>query len=291
MDEAGRNMRLIIVSGLSGSGKSVALNVLEDLGYFCIDNIPVALVQSFVKEILPRKDPAYDFVALGLDARNVPDLVELPQLIRELRNSGIACELMFLQADDDVLLSRFSETRRKHPLTGKQVGLVEAVAAEKELLSPIVDMADLIVDTSQTTVYDLRDQIRDRVAGRKADSLSILVESFGYKHGLPAEADFVFDVRCLPNPYWEPSLRPLCGKDEAVRAFLESKPVVGAMIQDIVTFLDHWIPHYQSFQRPYLTIAIGCTGGQHRSVYIAENVAAKLGERYGPIPTQHHELR
>lgn len=283
-------MRLIIVSGLSGSGKSVALNALEDLGYFCIDNIPVALVHSFVKEILPRQDPAYDFVALGLDARNVPDLVQLPELIRGLRSGGIACELVFLQADDDVLLSRFSETRRKHPLTGKEIGLVEAIATETELLSPIVDMADLILDTSKTNVYDLRDQVRDRVGGRKADSLSILVESFGYKHGLPAEADFVFDVRCLPNPYWEPSLRHLCGKDEPVKAFLEATPVVRKMIDDITAFLDRWIPYYQNFQRPYLTIAIGCTGGQHRSVFIAEAVAAKLTERHGPIQTRHHEL-
>ena len=284
-------MRLIIVSGLSGSGKSVALNVLEDLGYYCIDNIPVALAQSFIDEILPRNDPAYDFVALGLDARNVPDLVDLPHLIRRLRSNDIACELVFLQADDDVLLSRFSETRRKHPLTGKQLDLVQAVKTEKELLSPIVDMADLIIDTSTTSVYDLRDQIRDRVGGREPDSLSILVESFGYKHGLPAEADFVFDVRCLPNPYWEPSLRPLCGKDEPVRAFLRGDPAVEQMIDDIVAFLNRWIPFYQNFQRPYLTVAIGCTGGQHRSVYVVETVAARLSEVHGEIKTSHHELR
>jgi len=284
-------MRLIIVSGLSGSGKSVALNVLEDLGYYCIDNIPVALAQSFVDEILPRNDPAYDFVALGLDARNVPDLVDLPQLIRRLRGNGIACELVFLQAADDVLLSRFSETRRKHPLTGKQLDLVQAVKTEKELLSPIVDMADLIIDTSTTSVYDLRDQIRDRIGGRGADSLSILIESFGYKHGLPPEADFVFDVRCLPNPYWEPSLRHLCGKDEPVRAFLRGNAAVMQMIDDIVAFLDRWIPFYQNFQRPYLTVAIGCTGGQHRSVYVAEEVAARLTATHGEIKTSHHELR
>jgi len=284
-------MRLIIVSGLSGSGKSVALHVLEDLGYYCIDNIPVSLVQSLVKEILPRKDPVYDFVALGLDARNVPDLAELPPLIKELRGSGLACEVVFLQADDDVLLSRFSETRRKHPLTGKELGLAEAVAAERELLSPIVDMADLIVDTSKTTVYDLRDLIRDRIGGRSADNLSILIESFGYKHGLPAEADFVFDVRCLPNPYWEPSLRHLCGKDQPVKDFFDAAPEVHKMVDDIVAFLIEWIPYYKNFQRPYLTIAIGCTGGQHRSVYIAEAVAERLAEEHGRIPTRHHELR
>ncbi len=283
-------MRLIIVSGLSGSGKSVALNVLEDLGYYCIDNIPVSLVQSFTREILPRKDPAYEFVALGLDARNVPDLAELPPLIRDVRKSGIDCELVFLHADDDVLLTRFSETRRKHPLTGEKLGLVEAVAAERKLLSPIIDMADLIVDTSETTVYDLRDLVRDRVGGRDADSLSILIESFGYKHGLPAEADFVFDVRCLPNPYWEPSLRHLCGKDEPIKQFFEAAPDVEKMIEDITGFLDQWIPYYQNFQRPYLTIAIGCTGGQHRSVYIADRVAERLDGKHAPIQTRHHEL-
>jgi len=284
-------MRLIIVSGLSGSGKSVALNALEDLGYYCIDNIPVALVKAFAKEILASNDRAYEFVALGLDARNVPDLGELPALIRELRESGISCELVFLQAVDDVLLSRFSETRRKHPLTGNELGLVDAVAAERALLSPIVDMADLIVDTSKTTVYDLRDQIRERVGSRDAPKLSILVESFGYKHGLPREADFVFDVRCLPNPYWEPALRHLCGKDEPVQRFLENEPSVTAMIDDIVAFLDRWIPYYQNFQRPYLTVAIGCTGGQHRSVYIAEQVGVKLADKHGKIKTSHHELR
>ncbi len=284
-------MRLIIVSGLSGSGKSVALNVLEDLGYYCIDNIPVALAKAFVDEILPRNDPAYDLVALGLDARNVPDLAELPQLIRQLRRDGVACELIFLQADDDVLLSRFSETRRKHPLTGKQVDLVQAVSTEKELLSPVVDMADLIIDTSATSVYDLRDQILDRIGGRAPNDLSILIESFGYKHGLPAEADFIFDVRCLPNPYWEPALRRLCGTDEPVKEFLRGTPAVEQMIDDIVAFLDRWIPYYQNFQRPYLTVAIGCTGGQHRSVYVVEAVAARLTEAHGDIKTSHNELR
>ena len=283
-------MRLIIVSGLSGSGKSVALNVLEDLGYYCIDNIPVALVQSFTRDILPRQDPAYEFVALGLDARNVPDLAELPPLIRDVRGSGIDCELVFLNADDDVLLSRFSETRRKHPLTGEKLGLVEAVATERKLLSPIIDMADLIIDTSQTTVYDLRDQVRERVGGRDVDRLSILIESFGYKHGLPAEADFVFDVRCLPNPYWEPTLRHLCGRDEPIKEFFEAAPEVGEMITDITAFLDKWIPYYQNFQRKYLTIAIGCTGGQHRSVYIADRVAERLDGKHAPIKTRHHEL-
>lgn len=283
-------MRLVIVSGLSGSGKSVALNVLEDAGFYCIDNIPVGLLRSFVKEIEPRQDPDYDQVGVGLDARNLPDVAQLPGLIDELRKSGSGCEVVFLQASDDVLLSRFSETRRKHPLTSDNISLPEALAKERQLLSPIIDMADLIIDTSSTTVYDLRDLLRDRIANRDQATLSILIESFGYKHGLPADADFVFDVRCLPNPYWEPKLRPLNGRDQPVRDFLGAEAQVQEMISDIEAFLSHWIPRYQSFQRSYLTIAIGCTGGQHRSVYIAEALAERLMTAHGPIQTHHDEL-
>lgn len=283
-------MRLVIVSGLSGSGKSVALNVLEDAGFYCIDNIPVGLLRSFVKEIEPRQDPDYDQVSVGLDARNIPDVAQLPGLINELRKSGSGCEVVFLQASDDVLLSRFSETRRKHPLTSDDISLPEALAKERQLLSPIIDMADLIIDTSSTTVYDLRDLLRDRIANRDQATLSILIESFGYKHGLPADADFVFDVRCLPNPYWEHKLRALNGRDQPVRDFLGAEAQVQEMISDIEAFLSRWIPRYQSFQRSYLTIAIGCTGGQHRSVYIAEALAERLMTAHGPIQTHHDEL-
>ncbi len=283
-------MRLVIISGLSGSGKSVALNVLEDAGFYCIDNIPVGPLRSFVQEIQPGQDPDYDQVGVGLDARNVPDIAELPGLIDEFRKAGASCEVVFLQAENDVLLSRFSETRRRHPLTGDDVSLPEAIANERDLLSPIIDMADLIIDTSSTTAHDLRDLVRDRVKNRGQDTLSILIESFGYKHGLPADADFVFDVRCLPNPYWEPELRPLSGKDKPVRDFLSAEAQVQEMIDDIEAFLKHWIPRYKNFQRSYLTIAIGCTGGQHRSVYIAEALAERMTAAHGPIQTRHHEL-
>ena len=283
-------MRLVIISGLSGSGKSVALNLLEDAGFYCIDNIPVGLLQSFVEEIVPRNDPAYDNVGVGLDARNVPDIARLPGLIEDVRKAGVACEVIFLQADDDVLLSRFSETRRKHPLTKDDVSLTEAVAKERELLGSIIDMADLILDTSDTNVYDLRELIGGRIGTRSDDKISILIESFGYKHGLPADADFVFDVRCLPNPYWEPKLRPLNGRDRPVKEFLESQPQVQSMVDDIVGFLERWIPYYKNFQRSYLTVAIGCTGGQHRSVYITEAVADRLKRDHEPVQTRHHEL-
>jgi len=283
-------MRLVIISGLSGSGKSVALNVLEDAGFYCIDNIPVGPLRSFVQEIQPGQDPDYDQVGVGLDARNVPDIAELPGLIDEFRKAGASCEVVFLQAENDVLLSRFSETRRRHPLTGDDVSLPEAIANERDLLSPIIDMADLIIDTSSTTAQDLRDIVRDRIGKRGQDALSILIESFGYKNGLPADADFVFDVRSLPNPYWEPELRPLNGKDQAVKAFLGAEALVQEMVDDVEGFLTHWIPRYKTFERSYLTIAIGCTGGQHRSVYIAEALAERLMAAHGPIQTRHHEL-
>lgn len=286
-----RSMRLVIISGLSGSGKSVALHVLEDLGFYCIDNIPVALLRSFVDEILTRRDAAFDNVGVGLDARNRPsDIAEIPALVQKLRDDGVACEVIFLKADDQTLLSRFSETRRKHPLTNKDTSLAEAIAKERELLGPVINTAELVIDTTAMTVYALREQIRNRVGPKTPGTLSILVESFGYKHGLPASADFVFDVRCLPNPYWDSQLRPLNGKDEAVKKFLDEQPLVQTMIDAIVKFLEEWIPRYQDFQRSYLTVAIGCTGGMHRSVYVAEAVAQRLAAKYGPIRTHHHEI-
>ena len=286
-------MRLVIISGLSGSGKSVALHVLEDLGFYCIDNIPTTLLRSFVDELLLRNDAAFENVGVGLDARNRRrgDITEIPKLVRELRADGVACEVVFLQTDDKVLLSRFSETRRKHPLTDHDTGLAEAIKKERELLGPVIDTAELVIDTTDMTVSELREQIHERVAPRKPGALSIMIESFGYKHGLPANADFVFDVRCLPNPYWERALRALSGKDAPVKAFLDAQPLVQEMIDAIASFLEEWIPRYQDFQRSYLTVAIGCTGGLHRSVYVAEALAKRLERKYGPIRTQHDELR
>ena len=282
-------MRLVIISGLSGSGKSVALNALEDAGYYCIDNIPVALLQSFVDELLPRQDPAFQQLALGVDARNAPDIPRLPGQINDLRNAGIGCEVICLQANEDILLSRFSETRRKHPLTTDRVSLTEALAQERKLLGPIINIADLVVDTSAMNVHDLRELINTRVASREEGKLSILLESFGYKHGLPPEADFVFDVRCLPNPHWQPRLRSLSGRDGEVRDFLQGQPRVREMVGDITAFLQRWIPRYMDSQRAYLTVAIGCTGGQHRSVYVADAVAARLRPA-DIVQTRHHQL-
>jgi UPF0042 nucleotide-binding protein len=285
-------LRLVIISGVSGSGKSVALHVLEDLGFYCIDNIPVPLLKPFVDEIVWRKDPAFENVGIGLDARSRPsDLAQVPTLVQKLREGGLAVEIIFLQTDNKVLLSRFSETRRKHPLSDANTSLEEAIAKERELLSPIINSAELVIDTTRMSVYALREQIRERVAPRSPGALSIMIESFGYKNGLPANADFVFDVRCLPNPYWEPQLRPLSGKDAPVRAFLDSAPMVQRMVDDIVAFLEEWIPRYQDFQRSYLTVAIGCTGGMHRSVYVAEAVAKRLSAKHKSIRTHHSEVR
>ncbi len=285
-------MRLIIISGLSGSGKSVALNLLEDLGFYCIDNIPVDLLFTFVKDILLDQDAGYGNVAVGLDARNRGDNIErLPTLIRDLRREkNLSCDLIFLQAKNETLLSRFNETRRKHPLSNDGLSLPEAIAKERELLGPMINSADLLVDTTSKTIYDLRELIQNRVTERTEDKLSILLESFGYKHGLPSDADFVFDVRCLPNPYWEPQLRNLNGTEKPVQKFLESQAQVHEMVDDIVLFLEHWIPRYQTFQRSYLTVAVGCTGGQHRSVFITERVASRLEKNHGPIKVYHQEI-
>lgn len=284
-------MRLIIVSGLSGSGKSVALRVLEDLDFYCVDNIPVRLLRAFVSEMSTREDYRFENIGVGLDVRSHhADMAEIPEFVTSLRRSGTAAELLFLQADTEVILKRFGETRRKHPLTDPDTGLEEAIAKEQSLLGPVINAADLIIDTTKTNIYELREQVRNRIGLRDHDALSIQIESFGYKHGLPANADFVFDVRCLPNPYWEPHLQVLNGKDAPVIAFLDAQPLVQEMVDDIAGFLDKWIPRYETFQRAYLTVAIGCTGGQHRSVYITEAVTRRLSKTHGEIRARHNEL-
>jgi UPF0042 nucleotide-binding protein len=284
-------MRLIIVSGLSGSGKTVALHHFEDLGFYCIDNVPAALLATMISEITATKDPLYANLAIGIDARNrAADLARLPEVVRDLRASDIRCEVIFLHAEDHVLLKRYGETRRKHPLSAAGLSLREAIDRERQLLDPIIASAELVLDTTQTSVYELRDIIRRRVGMQEQPGLSILIESFGYKHGIPADADFVFDLRCLPNPYWEMSLRHLTGRDRQVIEFLDAAESVQRMYGDILAFLEGWIPKYIDFQRNYLTVAIGCTGGQHRSVYMAEKLAAALARRYSPVVARHNEL-
>src|SRR6267378_7104459 len=214
-------MRLIIVSGLSGSGKSVALHMLEDIDFYCVDNIPAALLKPFISHTIRGTDDVYPRTAVGLDARNRPNEIEtIPALVAELRRSGISCEVLYLHASVEVLLKRYAETRRKHPLVTGDVSLREAIASERKLLEPIITAADWVIDTSNMGVHALRDLIRERMDRRSAGRLSLMFESFGYKHGIPGDADFVFDVRSLPNPYWEHALRALTGRDREVVRFL-----------------------------------------------------------------------
>ena len=283
--------RLIIVSGLSGSGKSVALHVLEDLGYYCIDNMPAALLKSLLDEVTNAGDKSATRIAVGVDARNrVTDLEALPTLIAELQKSNVQTDLLFLQASDDILLKRYSETRRRHPLADDGTELRAAIQTERELLGQVINAADLIIDTSRTSVYELADAIRKRVDRRNINMLSVLIESFGFKHGIPSDADFVFDLRCLPNPYWHAELRSLTGRDPDVGKFLDAEPDFTQMYEDILGFLKSWIPKYVSVDRSYLTVALGCTGGQHRSVYMTEKLATALKEVHDPVHTRHNEL-
>jgi UPF0042 nucleotide-binding protein len=283
-------MKLIIVSGLSGSGKSVALNTLEDLGYYCIDNLPLGLLPAFAQELANDPCQSCRKAAVAIDARNrTGDLRAFPQLLNELEGMGLTCETFFLQAEDDTLLKRFSETRRKHPLSGEKIPLAEAIRLEHTLLEPISSRADMFIDTTHTNVHQLRELVSSRVTKDPA-AMSVLFQSFGYKHGIPSDADFVFDVRCLPNPHWEPRLRPLSGRDREVAEFLEAEPGVQEMFADLVRFLDAWIPRFQAGNRSYLTIAVGCTGGQHRSVYLVERLAEHFDRGGANVTTRHREL-
>ena len=284
-------MRLVIVSGLSGSGKSVALAMLEDLDYYCVDNIPAGLLPGFIAYTVRTSEPAYRLTAVGVDARNRPeDLADVPRLVAELRRSGIGCEVLFLRAANDVLLKRFSETRRRHPLSRAGLGLQEALEQEQRLLSPVAAAADLTIDTSALSVHELRETIRARVVERPASTPSLLFESFAYRHGVPDDADFVFDARALPNPYWEAELRDLTGRDAAVARFLDGQDEVASFLADITGFLERWMPSLVRSNRSYLTVAVGCTGGQHRSVYLAEKLAAHFNATLGQALVRHRDL-
>jgi RNase adapter protein RapZ len=285
-------MRLIIVSGLSGSGKSVALHLLEDIDFYCVDNIPAALLKPFISHTIRGTDDIYPRTAVGLDARNRPNEIEtIPALVAELRRSGIACEVLYLHASDEVLLKRYAETRRKHPLVSGDVSLREAIASERRMLEPITIAADLIIDTSNMGVHALRERIRERIDRRHEGRLALMFESFGYKHGIPGDADFVFDVRSLPNPYWEHSLRHLTGRDLKVVEYLASHPSVNGMVAALIEFLESRIAEFAQANRSYLTIAVGCTGGQHRSVYIAERLAEHFRRSYSQVLTRHDSLQ
>ncbi len=283
-------MKLVIVSGLSGSGKSVALHTLEDLGYYCIDNLPAGLLGALVTELSNASSPVAR-AAVGIDARNLTQsLADINATLEDLQSRQIDSEILYLSCETDTLLKRFSETRRRHPLTYDGLSLAEAIEREQQLLEPIAQCADLSIDTTQTTLHQLRDLIGERLVRRGDNSLSLLFESFGYKHGIPVDADFVFDARCLPNPHWEPELRRLTGRDQAVCDFLQQEDSVEAMYASLRGFFEQWIPAFAADNRSYLTVAIGCTGGQHRSVYLTERLAAHFRQRYPGVAVRHREL-
>ncbi|HVH84749.1 MAG TPA: RNase adapter RapZ [Steroidobacteraceae bacterium] len=284
-------VRIVILSGLSGSGKSVALHMLEDLGFYCIDNIPAALLTPFISFTVRSPETTYERTAIGLDARNTAaEIASVPQLIDELKRSGLQVEVIFLIAGEDELLRRFAETRRRHPLSAANVDLREAMALERRLLEPVASAADLLIDTSRMGVHALREVIHQRVEQRAAERLSITFESFGFKDGIPGDADFVFDARALPNPYWEPGLRNLTGRDAEVVRFLETHTDVARLVADIARFMRARLPEYQASNRGYLTVAVGCTGGQHRSVYIVDRLAEDFGAEFPNVTARHSAL-
>ena len=262
--------------------------MLEDLGFYCIDNLPVGLLPA----LLEHNHAQHSAIAVSIDARNLPeDLSRFTNIISDLKKSLTHCEIVFFDAEDATLLKRFSETRRKHPLTSVNVSLTEALEYEKKLLDPIAQLADLRIDSSRLTVQQLRELVHNRITPDTPKELALLFESFGYKFGVPTDADYVFDIRCLANPYWEPSLRSHTGLDKSVESFLLSHPETIKLLYDIKSFLENWIPHFSTDNRNYLTIAVGCTGGQHRSVYFVDQLAKHFRQQHKQVQVRHRELK
>ena len=283
-------MRLVIISGRSGSGKSTALHQLEDEGYYCIDNLPLSLLPGLVHGAR-RSGITSAGIAVCIDARNTwKDLEHFPDLLDSLPDA-VQVDILFLDAEEGSLIKRFSETRRKHPLSDESTPLAEAIARERVILEPIAGAASLAIDTSQMTLYELRSAIRQRLLGNEAGEMSILFQSFGFKRGLPNDADLVYDLRMLPNPHWERALRVKTGRDPEVIEFLEQQVMVEEFFVDVCTFLEKWLPRYQDNSRSYITVALGCTGGQHRSVYLVERLYNHYRERYSQVHIRHRELQ
>ena len=282
--------RLVVVSGLSGSGKSVALRTLEDLDYYCVDNLPSALLPDFVRAVSLDSEGRHPRLAVGVDVRNrADDLNRLPGVLSELADIGIDYELVFLDTRDDVLIKRYSETRRRHPLSLGGLGLADAIALERKLMRQIATLADRVIDTSELNVHQLRRQVIAEL-GMSTGSMTLLFESFAFKKGVPPVADFVFDARCLPNPHWNAPLRPLTGRDAAVREWLEQQPDVTLFLDHLRGFLDTWLVRFKNEGRSYVSICIGCTGGRHRSVYLVERLAEHFRQNYQQVLSYHREL-
>jgi len=280
-------LRVVLITGMSGSGKSVALHMLEDDGYVCIDNLPVRFLHEFIAD---ARDGGRDRVAIAIDARSPGELEELPNVLTALRAMGTQVRVVFLDADTDTLMQRYSESRRRHPLTdrlqasGRSPSLQDCLALERELLAPLREQ-EHVIDTSQLIPGQLRAWVRDLVqADRKP--LLLTFESFAFKHGVPRDADLVFDARCLPNPHYDSALRPLTGRDAPVAQWLAGFNAVGQMIDDVAAFIRKWLPQYMLDTRSYLTVAVGCTGGQHRSVYVVEQLAQRFSD-HEPLLVRH----
>ena len=286
-----KKQRLIVISGLSGAGKTVALHTLEDSGFYCIDNLPLGLLYEFGNQLSEPASNQAEEIAIGIDARNPEHLIStLPESIDFLKQQNLSVELIYIEANDNVLTERYSETRRRHPLSSDSISLTEAIHKERKILDHLSESADLRIDTSQLSMHGLRDLVRDQIINHPAETLSMQFVSFGYKHGIPRDADFVFDARCLPNPYWEENLRLLTGKDRPVIDFLEKQSLVKDLFTQLKDFISYWTPHFEASNRSYLCFAIGCTGGQHRSVYLAEKLADCYRQQDKHVIVNHRDI-
>ncbi|MEM7026785.1 MAG: RNase adapter RapZ [Pseudomonadota bacterium] len=283
--------RLIIVTGLSGAGKTVALHALEDLSFYTIDNLPISLLNTFIGQLINPNSKHPQKIAIGIDARNsLDELTGLPETIAGYKNEEIIIELIYLDASNEVLTKRYSETRRKHPLSSDKQALVDAINQERDIMSAFSESADFRIDTSRMVLHELRELVRARIAREDVHTLSIQVMSFGFKHGLPADSDFIFDMRALPNPYWEKDLRNYSGIDKQVVNYLSQQTSVKTMFEDLTRFFDHWIPQFEKDNRSYLSIALGCTGGQHRSVYMTEKLAEYFLKNNKQVLVRHRDI-
>ena len=281
---------LMIVSGMSGSGKSVALNTLEDLGFYCVDNLPAELLPDLARSVTSG-EAAPEKLAVGIDVRSRSDLASIPEWLSAVGALGLDPKLLFFETRDEVLLRRYADTRRRHPLSHLGLALADAISLERQVLKPLRQIADVVLDTSDLNVHQLRRQVITEFALGHDSSPSLLFESFAYRRGVPGDADFVFDARCLPNPHWDARLRPLSGRDAAVREHLDQQPAVLQYQTQVAAFLDTWLPQFEKETRSYVTVAFGCTGGRHRSVYLAEKLAEHCRERgRSQVVTFHREL-
>ena len=277
---------LVIITGLSGSGKSTAVNVLEDLGYYCVDNLPLTLLPKFI-ELCEGTDKDIEMVALVIDIREGKLLERAPELLRDLKDKGYPLEIVFLDSSDEALIKRYKETRRKHPLSADG-NISEGISTEREKLDGLKDLSDLTIDTSEYNVHDLKERIRDNFESPGSNSLSFNIFSFGHKHGFPKEADMVFDVRFLPNPHFVENLKEFNGKDENVKEYVLENEVTTEFIKKMTEFLEYLIPKYEKEGKSYLTVAIGCTGGKHRSVAIVDRLAEHF--RHHSPKVRHRDI-